>query len=106
MCSSTESELMKLFCNSFYASKIQILNEYYMLCQKIGEDYNTVKNLMLRNNWINPMHTDVPGPDGKLSYGGECFPKDTKALLYFMQTNIDYCKVLESVVAERELLRK
>lgn len=106
ICSSTESELMKLFCNSFYASKIQILNEYYILCQTIGEDYNQVKDLMLKNNWINPMHTDVPGPDGKLSYGGECFPKDTKALLHYMRANIDHWKVLESVVAERDSLRK
>ncbi len=38
-------------------------------------------DLMLKNNWINPMHTKVPGNDGQLSYGGKCFPKDTKALV-------------------------
>ena len=41
---------------------------------------------MLKNGWINPMHTTVPGPDGQLSYGGFCFPKDTNALLQFMKT--------------------
>ena len=44
---------------------------------------------MLSNGWINPMHTQVPGQDGQLSFGGKCFPKDIKALLYeFKENNI------------------
>ena len=39
---------------------------------------------MLKNGWINKMHTDVPGTDGKLGYGGACFPKDTQALCHYM----------------------
>ena len=39
-----------------------------------------MKESMIGNDWINPMHTNVPGTDGQLSYGGYCFPKDTKAL--------------------------
>ena len=27
----------------------------------------------------------VPGPDGKLGYGGTCFPKDVNALIKFAQ---------------------
>lgn len=68
-------------------------------------DYNVVKDLMLKNKWINPMHTDVPGPDGKLSYGGYCFPKDTNALLNHMKrVNTPY-KVLEATVKERNIMR-
>lgn len=103
--SSTESETMKIFVNSFYASKIQLFNEYYLLCQKCNIDYNNVVNLMLKNNWINPMHTDVPGPDKKLSYGGACFPKDTNALNNFMIRNNTMNEVLNSVIQERNKLR-
>ena len=71
--SSTESESMKIFVNSFYASKIQLFNEYYLLCKNNGSDYNRIVELMLKNKWINPMHTMVPGTDGQLSYGGACF---------------------------------
>ena len=34
ICDSTESEYMKIFCNSFYAIKIQFFNELYLSCQK------------------------------------------------------------------------
>jgi UDPglucose 6-dehydrogenase len=105
-CSSDESECMKTFVNSFYASKIQLFNEFYLTCKHIGVDYNNVKHLMLKNKWINPRHTNVPGPDGKLSYGGACFPKDTKALLSMMKKNNTPCNVLEGVVAGRDEMRK
>jgi UDPglucose 6-dehydrogenase len=105
VCLSIESESMKSYVNCFYAVKIQFFNELYLTCQKNGSKYDTVKNLMLKNNWINPMHTTVPGPDGKLSYGGLCFPKDTKALLEYMKKNNIPCGVLEATVEERNEMR-
>lgn len=105
ICSSTESESMKIFVNSFYAVKVQFFNELYLLCQKNGSNYNKVKDLMLKNDWINPMHTTVPGPDGKLSYGGACFPKDTNALLKYMEKYNSDNKVLESCIEERNTMR-
>lgn len=101
----TESESMKSFVNCFYSVKIQFFNELYLLCEKMGCDYNTVKDLMLKNKWINPMHTNVPGIDGKLSYGGYCFPKDTNALLNHMKREGTHCKVLEATVIERNIMR-
>ena len=104
-CNSNESECMKIFVNNFYASKIQLFNEYYALCQKSNIDYNNVKDLMLKNKWINPMHTNVPGTDGKLSYGGYCFPKDTNALCNYMKRKESPNKVLEAVIKERDEMR-
>jgi nucleotide sugar dehydrogenase len=105
-CSCTESESMKSFVNCFYSVKIQFFNELYLLCEKMGCDYNNVKDLMLKNGWINPMHTDVPGVDGMLSYGGYCFPKDTNALLNHMKRENVTCKILEGTVLERNEMRK
>ena len=102
---SKESEAMKLFCNNFYAMKIMIFNEFYDLCKKMNINYKEVTSLMLKNGWINPMHTMVPGPDGKLGYGGNCFIKDTEALLEFMKRKDSMCKVLEAVVKERNMIR-
>jgi len=105
-CTSTESESMKLFVNTFYAAKIQIFNEFYSVCNNLNINYNNVKALMLKNNWINPMHTDVPGSDGSLSFGGACFPKDTQALLQVMAKCNAYREILKAVINERNLMRK
>lgn len=104
-CVSWESEAMKIFANSFYAMKVQIFTEFYLLCQKENTDYDTVVKLMLKNGWINPMHTQVPGPDGKISYGGACFPKDTQALLHHMQKLDTPHAVLEACVGECKKMR-
>jgi nucleotide sugar dehydrogenase len=103
---SEESESMKIFCNCFYSVKIQFFNELYLTCQKNGSDYNKVVEMMLKNKWIHPMHTTVPGPDGKLSYGGLCFPKDTNALNHYMERNGIPNKVLNSTIEERNEMRE
>ena len=102
---SLESESMKSFVNCFYSIKVQFFTELYLLCKKNGSNYDTIKNMMLKNNWINPMHTNIPGPDGQISYGGLCFPKDTNALNKYMLKNEIPNKVLEATIKERNEMR-
>lgn len=105
ICTWEESELMKISCNAFYAVKIQFLNEIYQLARASNCSYEKVIAMMLRNGWIAPQHTQVPGPDGKLSYGGMCFPKDTQALLQCMiQKDVPH-GVLEATITERNQMR-
>lgn len=105
ICTSKESESMKLFLNSFYAIKVQFFTELYVLCNKMQIDYNIVKQMMLNNNWINPMHTNIPGPDGQISYGGLCFPKDTMALESFMKNLESPSSILTATINERNQMR-
>jgi UDPglucose 6-dehydrogenase len=102
---SLESETMKIFSNCFYAMKVQIFTEFYILCKRTKCDYSRVVELMINNGWINPMHTNVPGPDGKISYGGLCFPKDTNALIMYMKNNNSPCEVLQATINERNSMR-
>lgn len=104
--SANESALTKLACNSFYATKVQFFTELYLLCDQIGVEFNTVKNLMLQNNWINPMHTVIPGPDGQLSFGGACLPKDISALNQYMAMNRTPNGVVNAVIHERNCMRR
>lgn len=104
ICSSDESEAMKIFRNCFYAQKVMIFNEFYFLCNKLGMDYNRVRDLMLCD-WLGEMHTVVPGPDGGIGYSGHCFPKDTEALLLQMKRNDSIHQVLEAAVSERNKVR-
>ena len=105
ICNSNESECVKLFCNSFYAVKIQFFTELFLTCEEINVNFKNIKNIMLKNNWINPMHTNVPGPDNNISYGGLCFPKDTNALNSFMINNNIPNNVLDAVIKERNTMR-
>lgn len=105
ICKAIESESMKLFLNNFYAIKIQFFTEIYLLCDKLGVEYDNVKNLMLKNGWINPMHTKIPGPDGNISYGGLCFSKDTNALNHFMQMCETPHSILDATITERNIMR-
>lgn len=105
-CSSIESETMKLLTNSFYASKIMLFNEYYQLCKNNGVDYEIVKNLMLNNEWINPMHTNVPGQDGMLGYGGACLPKDSQVLCEYMNRCNSENSIISSIIDANKRIRK
>jgi UDPglucose 6-dehydrogenase len=82
MCmSSDESEAVKLFQNGFSAAKIALFNEMYMVCAKYGLSWQLVRAALFAGNWINRMHTQVPGPDGKMGFGGACLPKDLANLV-------------------------
>lgn len=105
ICTAEESESMKLFANNFYAMKVGIFNEFNLLCQKLLIDYDNVVGLMVENGWINPMHLQVPGPDGRRGWGGDCFLKDTKALLHFMKSNFSPSEILEAAINENKKIR-
>ena len=80
-----EAEMVKLFRNNFLATKVSFCNEIYQFCQSINLDYENVRTLAVRDPRIGASHTQVPGPDGNLGYGGTCFPKDSSSLLHQIQ---------------------
>ena len=104
-CRAASSALTKLACNSFYAMKVQFFTELYLLCDRLNISYEEVKEMMLKNGWINPQHTAVPGHDGQLSFGGACLPKDVAALNALMETMATPHKVIEAVITERDDMR-
>ena len=78
---TTTAETVKCLANCFLASKVAICNEYYQICEALHIDYNEVINLILADGRIGRSHTDVPGHDGKLGFGGLCFCKDLNATI-------------------------
>jgi len=78
-----EAEMIKYVRNTFYALKVAHFNEIKRLCDATELDYDTMVGGALAGGWINPMHTKVPGPDGKLGFGGACLPKDSEALVRY-----------------------
>ncbi len=80
-----EAELFKYLANCFLATKVTFANEFKTLCDKIDVDYNKISEIAVLDRRLGPTHWRVPGPDGKLGFGGSCFPKDSAALLNFCE---------------------
>ena len=77
------AELIKYMNNCFFATKVSFLNEMKLLSDKIGANWNTSIQGFVSDGRIGHSHIQVPGPDGKLGFGGNCLPKDVKAIIEF-----------------------
>ncbi len=82
---STTAEYVKYMNNCFLATKVSIMNEFKLLGDTIGVDWEKALYGFASDGRIGDSHLQVPGPDGLLGYGGTCFPKDVNALLKFAQ---------------------
>ena len=80
---SKTAELIKYMNNTFLATKVSIMNEFKLLCDKIGANWEEALKGFISDDRIGDSHFNVPGHDGKLGYGGSCFPKDINAILSF-----------------------
>lgn len=76
---------IKYFCNCFFASKVSLMNEFYQVAEKEGINWGIALDGLLSSGWVNQMHTNVPGPDGSLGFGGKCFPKDMVAYSSYVE---------------------
>ena len=70
------AELIKYMNNTFFATKVSIMNEFKLISDKIGANWDDAVNGFAADGRIGDSHLNVPGHDGKFGYGGTCFPKD------------------------------
>tara|TARA_R110000772_G_scaffold233075_1_gene344657 strand:- start:1491 stop:2312 length:822 start_codon:yes stop_codon:yes gene_type:complete len=78
---STTAEFVKYMNNTYFAAKISLMNEYYRLSQSLDVDWETAKFGFVSDGRIADSHLHVPGPDGRVGFGGTCFPKDINAII-------------------------
>ena len=77
---SREAEFFKYLRNSFFATKVVFFNQMYDLCERLGLDYESVRECAASDSWIGAMHTAV-WHKGYRGYGGKCLPKDVRSLV-------------------------
>ena len=81
------AEMIKYLCNTFFATKVSFMNEMKILSDNVGAVWEDVVEGFIRDGRVGNSHTSVPGPDGKLGFGGSCFPKDIQAIIDFADKN-------------------
>lgn len=97
-----EAEMVKLFRNTFLATKVSFCNEIYDYCKSENINYNNMIKLACDDSRIGHSHSMVPGHDGMKGFGGTCFPKDINNLLNLMKKNNVKSYVLENVIKRNE----
>ena len=91
------SELIKYASNAFLATKITYINEISNLCEKANIDVKDISIGMGLDERIGDRFLR-PGP----SYGGSCFPKDTRALLTTAKKFRTNLSIVKSVIKSNE----
>ena len=86
------AELSKYAANAFLATKISFINELSRLCEGVGADVDAVRRGAGTDSRIG-LRFFFPG----VGYGGSCFPKDVKALMYTAQDAGTPLSILEAV---------
>lgn len=91
------ASLLKYTANTWFATKVTLLNYLYEYCLTTELDYAELEKLLSEDPRIGPTHLQVPGPDGLRGFGGKCFPKDLQAMInFFDQAGLDH-KLLKQV---------
>ena len=83
---AVDAEMVKYFSNTWFATKVVFANQMYDLCQKVGVDYEMVKEAAIADKMIGVSHLEV-FHKGYRGYGGKCLTKDIKTLIKFADEN-------------------
>lgn len=92
-----EAELVKISLNGFITTKISFANMISDLCDQLGADKQTVLHAVGSDTRIGRKYFN-PG----LSFGGPCFPRDTRALKQLMDQNQIPSNILKATTEYNE----
>ena len=91
------AELIKYAANAFLATKISFINEISNLCEKSNIDVKDVSSGIGLDERIGERFLRA-GP----GYGGSCFPKDTRALVYTSHKFKTNLSIVKSVIKSND----
>ncbi len=100
------ASLIKYSINTFLSTKVIFFNELYKIFSNSNthESWKKFIEIMALDPRIGASHMKVPGHDGKLGFGGPCFPKDNNALLeYSKQVGAPFHLLDASIIINNEI---
>lgn len=86
------AEMTKYAANTMLATRISFMNEISALCEKVGADIEQVRRGIGSDSRIGSSFL-FPG----VGFGGSCFPKDIRALIYAGSENGIEMKIAQAV---------
>lgn len=102
----TQAELVKYTKNTFYAVKVIFANQMYDICQAMGEDWYTIRDMITAEQVqpIGPSHLD-PIFGLHRGFGGKCLPKDSQALGVLAESMDCKYEFMDAIQNDNETLR-
>ena len=91
------AEVTKYVANAMLATRISFMNQMAEFCERVGANIDHVRKGIGTDERIGPSFL-FPGP----GYGGSCFPKDVKALVWSAQSRGLALSILEAVESMNE----
>ena len=103
----TSASLIKYTINSFLATKVIFFNEINSIFKLAdsNESWEDFTKILSKDSRIGNSHMLVPGHDGRLGFGGACFPKDINALLKYAESNDLELSLIKNVIKTNNKIR-
>ena len=101
--------MVKYALNSFLATKVLFFNQFKEIFDstKSTLNWDDFTSVVSTDNRIGKSHLQIPGPDGRLGYGGACFLKDTAALIRYAETQgLNFSQLKETVKSNQVIRSK
>jgi len=100
------ASLVKYCINSFLATKVTFFNGMKAIFDnsstQVGWDMFT--HVVGTDTRVGATHMQVPGPDGKLGFGGACFTKDTAALArYAVAEGVPFAQLESTITMNNDI---
>ena len=88
------AELVKYMENTFLATKVAFVNQFFDLAAAAGVDFDELRELFLLDRRVGSSHTSVTPERG---FGGKCLPKDLRAIVAWAREHGAPAPLLEAV---------
>src|SRR6266496_1730835 len=103
-CGSLDAELIKYMENSFLATKVTFVNEFYEIAKQFGADWHRVREGWLLDERIGRPFTSVFV--NKRGFSGKCLPKDVNAITLAAKKAGYTPKLLEQILQTNDKIRE
>lgn len=98
------AECVKLMENTFLATKVIFMNEWFDIAENVGVNFNELRELWLLDPRVSRDHTYCYRD--KRGFGGRCLPKDLNNLVYYCRNFIKKpAKMIEFILGYNKELR-